>query len=243
MIGCSDVSGRSPTMRLTLSRTSCAATSAFFSRRNVMKTCETPSTEVERNSSMPLMVLTAASTLSVTSVSISRGLAPGLTTVTVMVGRSIFGKRSTPNVVTEKSPTTVSDRINIVANTGRRTQISANFCMSQAPLVKTIGVNSLCALCDYFASFAVKKDLLNHKGRKVVAKSAKVLTPKASLSYRNSVSQLIHVRGGDEFVGGEVAFNLDEAAVRLARCDESLVRDAVLDDEDARGRAVGLDGG
>src|SRR5207237_8848401 len=37
--------------------------------------------------------------------------------------------------------------------------------------------------------------------------------------------------------------NLDEAAVGLARRDESLVRDAVLDDEDARGRAVGLDGG
>ncbi len=98
MMGSSAVSGRSPLMRPTLSRTSCAAMSAFLSRRKVMKTCETPSTEVERSSSMPLMVLTAASTLSVTSVSISRGLAPGLTTVTVMVGRSIFGKRSTPSV-------------------------------------------------------------------------------------------------------------------------------------------------
>ena len=69
-----------------------------------MKTCETPSTEVERSSSMPLMVLTAASTLSVISVSISRGLAPGLTTVTVIVGRSIFGKRSTPSDMNEKTP-------------------------------------------------------------------------------------------------------------------------------------------
>src|SRR5215212_1972331 len=130
MMGSSAVSGRLPRMSPTLSRTSCAATSTFLSRRKVMKTCETPSTEVERSSSMPLMVLTAASTLSVTSVSISRGPAPGLTTVTVMVGRSIFGKRSTPSVRNEKTPTTVSDRINIVANTGRRTQISANFCMT-----------------------------------------------------------------------------------------------------------------
>src|SRR5215213_8332476 len=129
-MGSSAVSGRSPVISPTLSRTSCAATSAFLSRRNVMKTCETPSTEVERSSSMPLMVLTAASTLSVISVSTSCGPAPGLTTVTVMVGRSIFGKRSTPSVENEKTPTTVSDRINIVANTGRRTQISANFCMA-----------------------------------------------------------------------------------------------------------------
>src|SRR5215212_6995969 len=97
MMGSSAVSGRLPRMSPTLSRTSCAATSTFLSRRNVMKTCETPSTEVERSSSMPLMVLTAASTLSVISVSTSCGPAPGLTTVTVMVGRSIFGKRSTPS--------------------------------------------------------------------------------------------------------------------------------------------------
>src|SRR6185295_522069 len=96
---------------------------------NVMKTCETPSVEVERNSSMPLMVLTTPSTLSVISVSISCGEAPGLITVTVMVGRSIFGNRSTPSDLYEKSPTTVRLKIIIVANTGRRTQISASFCI------------------------------------------------------------------------------------------------------------------
>ena len=79
---------------------------------------------------MPLMVLTAASILSVTSVSISRGLAPGLTTVIVIVGKSIFGNRSTPSEKNEKIPTTVRDSINIVAKTGRRTHISANFCMA-----------------------------------------------------------------------------------------------------------------
>ena len=38
-----------------------------------MKTCETPSTDVERSSSMPEIVLTAPSTWSVISVSISCG--------------------------------------------------------------------------------------------------------------------------------------------------------------------------
>ena len=45
-------------------------------------TCETPSDEIERSSSMPLMVLTASSILSVISVSICSGAAPGCTVVT-----------------------------------------------------------------------------------------------------------------------------------------------------------------
>ena len=61
-IGCSAVTGRSLMIRSILFLTSCAATSGFFSSRNVMKTCETPSTEVERSSSIPEMVLTAPST-------------------------------------------------------------------------------------------------------------------------------------------------------------------------------------
>ena len=44
-----------------------------------MMTCETPSDELERSSSMPLMVLTAPSILSVISVSTSSGEAPGST--------------------------------------------------------------------------------------------------------------------------------------------------------------------
>jgi hypothetical protein len=70
----------------------------------------------------------------VISVSISRGLAPGLMTETVIVGKSIFGKRSTPSDMNEKAPTTVSDRISIVAKTGRRTQISASFCINHSSL-------------------------------------------------------------------------------------------------------------
>ena len=74
-----------------------------------MMTCETPSDEVERSSSMPLMVLTASSILSVISVSISSGAAPGSRVVTTTVGKSTFGKRSTPRRVNENAPMTVSD--------------------------------------------------------------------------------------------------------------------------------------
>ena len=76
-VGCSTVRGSCGITRLTRSRTSCAATSAFFSSLNDTTTCEMPSDEVEVSVSMPLIVLTASSILSVTSVSICSGAAPG----------------------------------------------------------------------------------------------------------------------------------------------------------------------
>lgn len=90
-VGCVIVRGSSGRMRLTLSRTSCVATSAFFSRLKLTTTCETPSDEVEVSVSMPLMVLTASSTLSVTSVSTCSGAAPGSRVVTRIAGKSTFG--------------------------------------------------------------------------------------------------------------------------------------------------------
>ena len=92
-------------------------------------TTETFSDENEVSSSMPLMVLTASSILSVISVSISSGAAPGSTVVTMTNGNSTFGKRSTPSLKYENAPTTTSARMITVAKTGRRTQISASFCM------------------------------------------------------------------------------------------------------------------
>ena len=47
IVGCSIVLGSSGRMRLTRSRTSCAATSASLSRRKVTMTCEMPSAELE----------------------------------------------------------------------------------------------------------------------------------------------------------------------------------------------------
>jgi hypothetical protein len=49
----------------------------------------------------------------------------------VIVGKSIFGNKSTPSEKNENAPTTVNDKINIVAKTGRLTQISANHCIAQ----------------------------------------------------------------------------------------------------------------
>ena len=92
-------------------------------------TCETPSEDVERSSSMPLIVLTASSILSLISVSICSGAAPGCTVVTITLGKSIFGNWSTPSSVKAKSPTTVSERIRTVAKTGRLTHSAASHCI------------------------------------------------------------------------------------------------------------------
>jgi hypothetical protein len=62
-----------------------------------MKTCEAPSVDTLRSSSMPAIVLTARSILSVISVSISSGAAPSWRVVTEMVGKSTLGNRSTPS--------------------------------------------------------------------------------------------------------------------------------------------------
>ena len=65
--------------------------SPSFSSRKPTVTIDTPSDEVDRSSSMPLIVFTACSILSVTSVSICSGAAPGCTVVIRIVGMSTFG--------------------------------------------------------------------------------------------------------------------------------------------------------
>ena len=72
-------------------------------------TCDTPSEEFERSSSIALMVLTASSILSVISVSTSSGAAPGSRVVTTTVGKSTLGNDPGPSRVNAKAPTTVSD--------------------------------------------------------------------------------------------------------------------------------------
>src|SRR5688572_30034579 len=79
---------------------------------------------------MPLIVLTASSTLSVTSLSTCSGAAPGRRVVTVTVGKSTCGRRSMPSWPKAKAPTTTSERIRTDAKTGRRTQSSASHCMT-----------------------------------------------------------------------------------------------------------------
>ena len=79
------------------SRTSWAATFTSFSMTNWMMTWETPSVVTLRSSSMPLMVFTDSSSLSVISVSTSSGEAPGSVVMTTMTGKSTFGNWSTPS--------------------------------------------------------------------------------------------------------------------------------------------------
>ena len=88
-------SGRSFRIVETCSRTSCAATLTSLLSWKLTMTCETPSVETERSSSMPLMVLIASSILSESSVAISSGAAPGSVVMTCTTGRSTLGKRST----------------------------------------------------------------------------------------------------------------------------------------------------
>src|SRR6478736_623602 len=128
-VGWITLRGSNGMTRLTLSRTSCAATFASFSRRNATTTCDTPSDEFDDRTSMPLMVFTASSILSVTSVSTCSGAAPGSRVVIATEGMSTFGKRSTPSCVKANKPTTTSERMSTQAKTGRLTQSSASHCM------------------------------------------------------------------------------------------------------------------
>ncbi len=73
--------GSCPSTVLTLSRTSCAATSGSFSSTKPIVMIDTPSAEVEFSSSMPEIVFTASSSTLVTCDSTSSGDAPGSTVV------------------------------------------------------------------------------------------------------------------------------------------------------------------
>src|SRR5437899_4346760 len=81
-------------------------------------------------SSMPAMLLMASSSGSTTAVAISDGLAPGSETEMLTVAGSAFGKRSTPRLRKEKSPSTTSSSTSIVAITGRRTHSSESMATS-----------------------------------------------------------------------------------------------------------------
>ena len=98
----------------------------------VMVQLPLPWLELQRSSSMPLMVLTAASIGLVMVVSISSALAPGRPARTLTVGESVRGIRSSPRSRYETQPSTMSAALIITAKTGRRTLTSASFtaCLS-----------------------------------------------------------------------------------------------------------------
>ena len=78
--------GNWPWMAATLSRTSCVAASISRSSTKVIEQRAEPWFELHRNSSMPLMVLTADSIGLVIDVSTSSALAPGRLALTMTVG-------------------------------------------------------------------------------------------------------------------------------------------------------------
>ena len=167
---------------MTRSRTSCVATSAFFSSRNATTTCDTPSDEVEVSVSIPLMVLTASSILSVTSLSTCSGAAPGSRVVTRTVGMSTLGNWSMPSWLKENTPITLSDRISTDANTGRRTHSAASHCM-----MNLLSLGDACAVGE-LRHVASRHDI-------------------ASLETTGDLDQFTHrLAGRDEaFLGGAVA--------------------------------------
>ena len=86
-----------------------------------------PWLELQRSSSMPLMVLTAASIGLVIVVSISSALAPWRPALTLTVGESVRGIRSRPSPPYDDHPSTMSAMLIMTAKTGRRTLTSASF--------------------------------------------------------------------------------------------------------------------
>src|SRR5262245_53695764 len=84
---------------------------------------------MDRRVSTPLIELTASSIFCVTSDSTSCGAAPGRTVVTVTIGKSTFGKRSTPSCRRPAMPMTQTRRMRTVAKTGRLTLSFASHCI------------------------------------------------------------------------------------------------------------------
>ena len=185
-----------------------------------MMTCDWPSTDEERSSSMPLMVLTAPSMLLVISVSICSGEAPGLVDrAPTTVGTSMFGQRSTPSVMNENPPTTVSDRMSIVAKTGRRTQISASFCISQVPSCKF-----------RVPSSKLKARVLNFEP---ATWNLELLQLSLARLHARAFVELLLIVDGDLLVGRHAREDLNPAVLLVAYLHDLQVRRAVLDREDA----------
>ena len=118
--GVSIPSGRIRLIDEILSRASCAPTSPFFSKMKRTTTVQLPSRVVERNSSIPEIVLSASSIGLVTELSISSALAPGNAAEIEITGKSTLGNRSTLSSKYETIPKTTGTNTRTQVNTGRR---------------------------------------------------------------------------------------------------------------------------
>src|SRR6476469_147162 len=99
--------------------------------------------------------------------------------------------------------------MSIVENTGRRTQISANFCIGSEPVQSPMS-NVQCptvGLPDW-GLWTVDFGLL--------------------LLYRHSIRQLFDVTGGNLFIAGNAVLDLDQIAFSLSQLDHPFLSMAVL---------------
>ena len=122
--GFSAPDGRSFTMRSIFSRTSVATVSTSRSRWNSSITWQKLFAHVAVMCFRPSTWLTASSILRTTAVSISSGVAPGYTTVTVTYGTSTSGTRSTPAVRHARNPKSARTSSTTVIAMGRFSEMS-----------------------------------------------------------------------------------------------------------------------
>ena len=73
---------------------------------------------------MPSMVFICSSRTSVTSLSMTAGLAPSMVVVTITKGKSTLGILSTPMVFRENRPNIISAKVAMMTVTGRLSEVS-----------------------------------------------------------------------------------------------------------------------
>lgn len=126
-IGGSTSFGRSKRARSTRSRTSCAARSRSSPISNSIEIEVCPCFDFDVSFFTPSIVLSCSSSSSVTSSSITSGLAPSMIASTLMRGISIFGYWSTPRRPKPSTPKTTRDSVSIHVSTGRWMNVSIQF--------------------------------------------------------------------------------------------------------------------
>src|SRR5574343_585196 len=129
MTGSSIACGRRLRTREVRSRTSAAAVSASFSRRNLTVICDCSARLMEVITSTASMPAIESSSGLVTWVSITSAEAPGYFTLTVTVGSSILGYSRTDRRSKLTAPTSRISSDMTTASTGRRMETSAS-CIS-----------------------------------------------------------------------------------------------------------------
>src|SRR2546421_4397788 len=132
---------------------------------------------------------------------------------------SIFGKRSTRILKKEKPPMTVNARMMTVAKTGRRTQISANLCITYLRLKSHEQMRLRLALPLLFVRLLLLLLLLRLRLLRHLHSCALV--------------ELLQIARRHHLVALHAGENLYPAVLLIAHLYDTQVRRPVLNDEDA----------